>query len=163
MNDTALDAKKRQLVADIEELNARQERKRKSAAMMYTLVIVLGFALSIAAVVLGFIGIERSEILSILVILLAVPAGLESAFKFGEKRDFYRVLVSESYNLKTTLNYSVSTEKEFKIIVNKFKDLVAYAAKSLPRGQGMQAVKTLYEDLDRRGIVKVSPDLLAKP
>jgi hypothetical protein len=33
--------------------------------------------------------------------------------------------------------------------------VIATAAKSLPRGQGMETVKKLYEDLDRKGILLV--------
>ena len=62
-----------------------------------------------------------------------------------------------------TVHFSVNTEEKFQTVLGKFQSVVTRAAESVPRGQGMQAVKTLYEELDSKGIVPVSPDLLAKP
>jgi len=111
--------------------------------------------------VAGFVGIGDGSVSALLVILLTIPAGLENAFKYGEKRDFHRILVSECYNLKTALTYCVNTEPEFQVIVNKFQELVVKSAKSLPRGKGMQAVKELYENLDSKGTVSVPQNLLS--
>ena len=161
MNASDLDEKKKALVKEIQELGEKQEKKRRVNARMYYLLVLLGFGLSIGAVVLGFL--EEGQTSAILVMLIAVPAGLERAFKFGEKRDFHRILVSECHNLRIALNFSVDTEEKLQMIVGKFQSVMATSAKSLPRGQGMQAVKTLYEELDNKGKVPVSPELLAKP
>jgi len=162
MNANTLDEKKKALIKEIDGFGEKQERKRRATARMYSFLVALGFGLSIAAVVTGFVppGVNISPIL---VILVGIPVGLERAFRFGEKRDFHRVLVSECYNLKVTLHYSVDTEEKFQTILGKFQSVVARAAKSVPRGQGMQAIKTLYEELDSKGIVSVSQGLLAKP
>ena len=162
MSANTLDEKKKALVKEIDGFSEKQERKRRATARMYSFLVALGFGLSIAAVVTGFV-LTGDKISPILIILVGIPVGLERAFKFGEKRDFHRILVSEFYNLKVTLQYSVDTEEKFQTVLGKFQSVVARAAKSVPRGQGMQAVKTLYEELDSKGIVPVSPDLLAKP
>lgn len=88
---------------------------------------------------------------------------MERAFRYGEKRDFHRVLASECYNLEIALNYAVADEDKFRIILEKFTSLINRAAKELPKGQGMNAVKSLYEELDSKGIVAVPADLLAQP
>ena len=167
MNVSNLEQKKKALIKDIDDLGEKQEKKRRATARMYFFLVAVGLGLSIAAVVTGFTPtvavIDNTSISPILIILVGIPVGLERAFKFGEKRDFYRILVSEYYNLKIALNYSVDTEDKFRIILGKFQSVVARSAKSVPRGQGMQAVKTLYEELDSKGTVPVSPDLLAKP
>ena len=163
MNTSSLDEKKKQLLKEIEDLREKQEKKRRTNVNMYYLLVLLGFGLSIGAVVLGFLEVEMGRISAILVMLIAIPAGLENAFKFGEKRDFHRILVSECYNLRIALNFAVDTEEKLQVIVGKFQSLVITSAKSLPRGQGMQAVKRLYEELDSKGTVPVSPNLLANP
>ena len=161
MNASNLDQKKKELVKEIQDLGERQEKKRQVNGRMYYLLVLLGFGLSIGAVVLGFLEVGR--ISAILVMLIAIPAGLENAFKFGEKRDFHRILVGECYNLRIALNFSVDNEEKLLMIVGKFQSVVTTSAKSLPRGQGMQAVKRLYEELDNKGTVPVSPELLANP
>jgi len=170
MSNNSLEEKKNKLVQDIERLRAEQENKRAVNARTHRALVIAGFGLSIAAAVIGFAtaGIGSAPpmvpriISPILVILVGIPVGMERAFKFGEKRDFHRILASEYYNLEIALNYAVDDEDKFRIILDKFTSVIARSAKSLPRGQGMQAVKVLYEELDSKGIIAVSPDLLAK-
>lgn len=57
--------------------------------------------------------------------------------------------------------FRVSTEDEFELDVEKFQVVIVTAAKSLPRGHGMETAKKLYEDLDRKGILPV-PELEAR-
>ena len=170
MSNNSLEEKEKFLVQDIERLREEQENKRAVNARKHKALVMAGFGLSIAAAVIGFMtaGIDgASQIVPpitspVLVILVGIPVGMERAFKFGEKRDFHRVLASECHNLEIALNYAVDNEDKFKIILDKFTSVIARSAKALPKGQGMNAVKLLYEELDSKGIIVVSPDLLAK-
>ena len=160
MNTSNFDEKKRALAQEIQELGKKQEKKRQANLRLYYLLVLLGFGLSIGAAICGYFEIGKTS--AILVMLLAIPTGVEKSFKFGEKRDFHRVLVSECRNLKIALDFSVDGEEKLQIIVAKFQSVITTSAKSLPKGQGMQAVKSLYEELDSKGIIPVSPELLAK-
>ena len=161
MNANELKSRKELLLIEIQNLRKKQEKKRLINARVHYLLVILGFGLSIGAVAFGFL--EMGSISAILVIFIAIPAGLENAFKFGEKRDFHRIIVSECHNLRIALTFSIDTEDKLQMIVGKLQSLVNTSAKSLPRGQGMQAVKRLYETLDSKGTVHVPPELLVNP
>ncbi len=171
MSNNSLDEKKRKLVQDIEKLRVEQESKRAVNARKQKALVISGFALSIAAAVTGFVTAGTAGtaqvvppiVPPILVILVGIPVGMERAFRYGEKKDFHRMLASECYNLEIALNYAVVDEDKFRIILEKFTSLINRAAKELPKGQGMNAVKSLYEELDSKGIVAVPANLLAQP
>ncbi|MCH8090353.1 MAG: hypothetical protein IH955_10115 [Chloroflexi bacterium] len=94
-------------------------------------------------------------------LLLAFARGLESAFKFQERADFYRVLRSEAANLIAATRYVVKTDNEFRSMVRKYQSLNFRTATAVPKGQGMQAIKLFYEDLDNQGIIEVPRELLS--
>jgi len=159
MNDKTLEQRKNELVEDIENLRRKFHKSKRKHVTTYSSLIGSGIGLSAAAAIVGFLDI--GPISGIIPLIVGALISLESALKFGEKGEFYRVLVTECENLKIALKYRVDTEDKLQLIVKKFQIVVTTSARSLPRGQGMQAVKALYEDLDREGILLV-PELEGK-
>jgi hypothetical protein len=153
MDDKTLERKKSDLVEDIDNSKKEYEDKKKKNEVVYYSLIGQGIIFSAGATIFGLL--DLGIIASIMALIVAISVSIESSIKFGEKGSFYRILTCECKNLKLALKYRVNNEKNFQLIVDKFQTVVETSAKSLPRGQGMQSVKTLYEDLDRNGILIV--------
>ena len=153
MANDSLEKKKKWLFGDIGTRRAEVERKRRTNRILYNLLVAASIVLSFGATAAAFLGTGVAA--GILPLIVALAIGMESAFKFGEKADFFRVLVAEFDNLKVALVYVVDNDEKLDLIVKKFQTTIERAAQAVPRGQGMQAVKTLYEDLDRHGILMV--------
>lgn len=153
MNTMTLDQRKTELSEEIEPRRTRYETQRKRSTVVAHTLVMATISLSTLAAILGFINLGQVSGIVALIVGALIP--LESAFKFQEKSSFYRILVSECNNLLITLQFRVDSEAEFELVVEKFQVVIATAAKSLPRGQGMETVKKLYEDLDRKGILLV--------
>lgn len=156
MNTMSLDQRKVDLSDRIEQSKTRYGRQRTRSTVTAHSLVIATIGLSTLAAILGFTNSGQAS--SILALIVGALIPLESAFKFQEKSSFYRILVSECNNLILTLQFRVDTEDEFELVVEKFQVVIATAAKSLPRGQGMETVKKLYEALDRKGILPV-PEL----
>ena len=153
MTNGTLDQRKKSLSEDIEGLRIKFNRLKVRHEFTYYFLIGLGIGLSLLAAILGLF--DLGIIAGIMALIVGAAVSFESSFKFGEKWDFYRILVNECENLKIALKYRVYTDKNFDLLVNKFQVVVNASAKSLPRGKGMQEVKKLYENLDREGILDV--------
>ena len=153
MSNDHLREQKERLIKEIANVSEKHGKKRRINSICYTILILMSIALSAGAALAGFLDVAR--LAGILALLAAASVSVESAFKFGEKRDFFRIITSEYNNLQVTLKYRVDTEQKFQLIVDKFQIVNATAAKSLPRGKGMQATKSLYENLDRKGVLPV--------
>ncbi len=153
MPNTALEERKINLVQDIEKYRERFHKSRRKHSILYYVLVVSGIGLSALAGAGSFT--DYSSISGIIPFLVTVSISLETAFNFGEKNHFYRVLVRECENLKIALRYRVDDDDKLKLILEKFQVVIDRSARSLPRGQGMNSVKTLYEDLDRKGILIV--------
>lgn len=158
MNGKDLEQRIGELTRDIAELREKHGKHRQRNTIIYSVLILIGIALSATAAMYGFYGTNPSYIPSIMAILVGVSISLESAFKFGEKEAFYRILVGECDNLMIALKYRVDNEQKLQTMVKKYQVVVDISARSIPRGEGMQSVKTMYEDLDRQGIIPV-PEL----
>ena len=156
MNTMILDQRKGDLSEEIEQSKTQYEKRRKRSTVIANTLVVAMIGLSTLAAILGFT--DSGQVSGIVALIVSALIPLESAFKFQEKSSFYRILVSEYQNLLVALEYRVNTEAEFDLIVDKFQVVIDTAAKSLPRGQGMETVKQLYENLDRKGILPV-PEL----
>jgi hypothetical protein len=156
MNNNSLKEQRERLVADIDEVKGKAENRRRINSIFYSTLILMGIRLSAGAAAAGFY--DEARIAGILALVAAASVTVESAFKFGDKRDFFRIIASEYNNLQIALQYRVDTEPKFQLVVDKFQIVNATLAKSVPRGKGMEATKLLYEDLDRRGVLPV-PEL----
>ena len=156
MTENTLEEKKNRLLGDIDGRRKKQEKRRRNNRGIFNTLVIGGILLSLGAAIAGFSGMAGgAQAAAILALLAGASITLESAFKFGEKADFYRILVGEFDNLRIALRYAVDTEEKLELIVKKFQTAITVTARSLPRGQGMSAVKTLYEELDRHGILVV--------
>ena len=153
MSDTSLDKKKAALIGKVDEAMVKAEKKRLINSVVYTVLVLAGIGLSVGAAVSGFLDVAK--VAGILAVVAAASVSVESAFKFGEKRDFFRIVSNEYQNLKVALEFRVNNEQDFQLIVDKFQIVNATLAKSMPRGKGMDETKSLYENLDRQGILPV--------
>lgn len=153
MSNDSLKERRERLIGEIANAREKQGKKRRINSVIYTILILVGIALSVGAALAGFL--DAARIAGILALLAAASVSVESAFKFGDKRDFFRIIASEYNNLQVALKYRVDTEQKFQLIVDKFQIVNATSAKSLPRGKGMEATKSLYENLDRKGVLPV--------
>ncbi len=153
MSNDSLEEQKGRLIGDINNLMVKAGKKRRVNSIVYTMLILVGIGFSVGAALAGFL--DAGRIAGILALLAAASVSVESAFRFGEKRDFFRIIASEYSNLQVALKYRVDTEQKFRLIVDKFQIVNATSAKSVPRGKGMQATKVLYESLDSKGVLPV--------
>jgi len=153
MSNESLEEKKERLITEIENVKQKAGKKRRINSIVYSTLTLMGIGLSVGAALAGFL--LAPQIAGTLALLVAASVSVESAFKFGEKRDFLRIIASEYNNLQITLKYRVDTQQNFQLIVDKYQIMNATAAKSLPRGKGMEATKLLYENLDSKGILPV--------
>jgi len=154
MSNDSLEEKKKRLIGEIENLKRKGEKKRRVNSIIYSSLILIGIGLSAGAGLAGFLA-NDPKIPGVMALLAGILVSVESVFKFGEKRDFFRVVASEYYNLQVALRYRVDSEQKLRLIVDKFQIVNATSAKGVPRGKGMQATKLLYEGLDQKGILPV--------
>lgn len=141
-----LDAiKVRDLQDDIEKFLVPLRKRHLSTFRGSAALIVIGLVLSAAVTIAGIL--DEGLLAAILGVTIGFVIGVQNAFPIGDKAEFYRLLIVEGENLIGDLKYEVKTEKEFLSVNNRFQKLRKHSAEDLPRGQGMQAVKNLYQDL----------------
>lgn len=68
---------------------------------------------------------------------------LHTAIAIGDRAEFQRVIASEAANLLSDAKQSTLTEESFEQIRTHFKELRKHADAQLPRGAGMDAVRSL--------------------
>ncbi len=137
--------KMRKLREEIEQFHALFQLRHRQNYHLNWVLILVGLLLSAGVTIAGML--NYGVIAAIMGVGIGLLIGIQNAFPFSEKADFYRLVMSESWNLKTTLEYKVETNRQFTIVLNKFMKLRDHAAASLPKGQGMDAVRKMYEDL----------------
>jgi hypothetical protein len=136
-----------ELTKEVESFRAQHVRQRKINWTFNLILIGAGILLSIAVIVAGIY--DEGKIAAVLGALTAAAIAAQNAIAAGEKAEFYRVVCAEAENLLDELRYLVDTNREFETTVRTFEALRKHAATALPRGQGMEAVKRMGEDLAR--------------
>jgi len=154
MSNNSLEEKKKRLIGEIENSKRKQDKRRRVSSIVYSSLILVGIGLSAGAALAGLL-VKDPQISGGMALLAGILVSVESAFKFGEKRDFFRVIASEYHNLQIALKFRVDSEQKLQLIVDKFQIVNTTSAKAVPRGKGMQATKLLYEGLDQKGILPV--------
>lgn len=110
-----------------------------------TLVVVFGIVLGVAVTAAGFLGYGVAAGLIGLVITLFV--GLQNAFNFSEKADFYRIVHVEAKVLRDNAAYKVRSQADLERLVDALSMLRKYAAQNIPKGRGIEVVKEIYSSL----------------
>lgn len=90
---------------------------------------ILGILLSIAVVASGFL--KRPEISAVLGAIVGAVVTAQKAFPFGQRANFYRLLIGQSSNLITRSSQGVIGKAE---AVNTLSSLRMDFAQQLPRG-----------------------------
>jgi hypothetical protein len=134
-----------ELRGDIEEFTRKYGKRHRGNFHLNWILIVIGLLLAAGVTISGML--NQGIIAAILGVCIGFLIGLQNAFPLSEKAEFYRLVVTEAENLIFELKYEVESEQQFREVVNKFQGLRDHAAKSLPRGQGMEAVKDMYKEL----------------
>ncbi len=83
MSNDRLKEQKERLIKEIANVSEKQGKKRRINSIAYTILVLMGIALSAGAALAGFI--DAARIAGILALLAAASVSVESAFKFGEK------------------------------------------------------------------------------
>jgi len=164
MAENDLDQKKQDLIQMLERDGLNYEKRRKRNRNWANSLLVL--TILVAFVALGG-GIAAGEMKN--GIIPAIAGGsivllrlIDRSFPWSERADFFRILAFECKNLVVALKLKKVDLERFNIVVEKYNQMNKRAAMKVPRGQGMQVVKELYEDMDRRGFIEVPQELLAK-
>lgn len=110
-----------------------------------TVVVVLGIVLGIAVTAAGFLGYGVAAGLIGLAVTLFI--GLQNAFNFSEKADFYRIVHVEAKVLRDQTVYKVRSQGDLERLVDTLTTLRRYAAQRIPKGRGIEVVKEIYSSL----------------
>jgi hypothetical protein len=89
---------------------------------------------------------------SILGVLVSVLIAVQSGFSISEKSEFYRLIAGEGDLIKDDLNdlkLQNIEEEKFQSIRKQFRTLRKHADFALPRGKGMDAVQSMYKELNQ--------------
>lgn len=137
--------KKSQLLQELSSFVHMLQRQRRWAAFLNAILIVLALICSFGVTFfgLGENGVVAALLGSIITLLIA----MSQAFAFGEKADFYQVILADAENLLTSLQLGVDSEEAFEETMRKFLVLRKYAAQKLPRGKGMEAIRGLSAEM----------------
>ena len=146
----ALQQRLDRLVLEIETFRRHFFRHRRMNYITYASLVLLGLAASVAITVAGILNLGLYA--AILGVCVGFIQGIQQIFPMNEKAEFYRLIVAESENLIDDLKYRVLTDDELKSILTRFQTLREHAAAALPKGQGMDTVKKMYDDLASRKI-----------
>ncbi len=137
--------RKAQLIEEVAAFVRYTQQQERRAARANRIIVVLGLVCSFGVTFLGLGG--AGELAALLGAFIAMLIGLDRAFAYGERADFYRILVADGQNLLTDLRLSVDTEATFEEAKRKFLVLRKYGAEKLPRGKGMEAVRSMSQEL----------------
>lgn len=125
-----------QLLRQIEAFVQTFWRLRKRNAWINTSLVVGGLVLGLGVSLAGFL--NHGFLAGVLGIVITALIGLQNAFNFSERADFYHIIHNEAKALRDRLRYKVSTTQEFRTVVDELGILRNHAAKELPRGKGME-------------------------
>ncbi len=120
-------------------------RQWRRASRINSAVVALGLLASFGITFLGLGG--AGELAALLGAFVAMLIGFDRAFAYGEKADFYRILLADGENLLTALRLDVHADMDFEEVVRRFLVLRKYAAEKLPRGTRMKAVRNMSREL----------------
>ena len=122
--------------------------QRRAYRVNYTLnimIILLGLLLSAGVTISGIL--NQGQISAVLGVFIALLFGLNSSLAIGERADFNRVMFAEADNLVSRLRFQVGGAREFQSALSRFLVLRRHAATSVPRGQGLETVRRMYQEM----------------
>ncbi len=133
-----LQTDKQLLENEISEFHKKRIYYQRIDFIFFMVLVVSGLILSAAVTILGAFNLGIFSVIPGTILLIVV--GLQTAFDPGEKSRFQSIVEAASANLLTDLNQQNVTEQQIERARKKLKILRDSTAQSLPRGQGMEAV-----------------------
>lgn len=152
MTDFATTATDRQAVAaDVEHLKGALSDYRRIMWRRHSLdygwnatLVTAGILLAVSVTAAGVF--DQAKLAGVLGLAITVVVGLQSAFAFEEKAEFYRLAATEADNLFSRLTIGTKSEAELEKLHEQFLTLRNATAAHLPRGKGMEIVRDLYKN-----------------
>lgn len=138
----------RELANEIEDFVEDHRRAYRVNYFLSVAVIVVGLLLSAGVTISGIL--DLGKVSAVLGVFIAVMIGLQGSLAIGEKADFNRMMIAEGRILVSRLKFEVDNEREFRSVRRRFEILRRHAAASLPKGQGMETIKKMYEEMTAR-------------
>jgi hypothetical protein len=128
-NNTPFEPASQDLIDEIRSFLADCWKRYEFNNAWDVFLTVLGISLSIAVVVAGFV--KRPFFSAILCAIVASVVTAQKAFPFGQRANFYRLLIGQSQNLITRASQGLLRKQE---VVNTLSSLRMDFAQQLPRG-----------------------------
>ena len=122
------------LVREIHEFGDDCIRRYKFNSRWDNVLNVVGILLSVCIVAAGVY--QRGALSAILGAFVAAIVGAQKAFPFGQRVNFYRILVGQSENLETDVQQGLVSKQDAVAIL---KSLRLDFAQQLPRGSTFNA------------------------
>ena len=138
MSDNSLDSRTKELLDEMDEFKKKYWKLHLNDFTLNWVTIIVALILTASVTVAGVYG--AAQFAAVFGVGIAFLIGLQNAFPFSEKAEFYRVIVADCENLRDDLKYRMKTEHEFKQLVLKFEALREDAAKKRPKGREIQDV-----------------------
>ena len=141
--------KQRQLTEQVIAFVHALRRRSQWTSFLNATLIVLALLCSFG--VTFFELADNGVVVALLGAVITLLIALSQAFAFGEKADFYQVLLADAENLLTSLQLGVDSQEEFEKALRKFLILRKYTVQKLPRGKGMEAIRGLSQEMTAAG------------
>jgi pyruvate/2-oxoglutarate dehydrogenase complex dihydrolipoamide acyltransferase (E2) component len=136
---TADSAKLSRLEKQIEDFKSSFWKQYKRTRRINNALVGAGIFLGACVTLAGFL--EYGIVAGIGGVAITTLIYLQNAFNFAERANFYLVIHEEAKVLRDRLRYKVSSAADLGAVVDALGDLRLRAAKSIPKGKGMEAVK----------------------
>ena len=134
------------LLREVKELGDTHKQRHKGNYRTHAVLIALGVIGSISVSAAGLLGYALPA--GLLGLMVALCIGLQNAFAFGERAEFQRIVAIEADNLRSRLELDVKGLTEFDRVLAEFLVLRTSAARNIPRGKGMDAVREMATELE---------------
>ncbi len=108
--------------------------------------LVLASILASAAITIaGIYGL--ATVAAILGVLLSILLSVQQAFPEGEMAFFYRSSIADLENLQNSLRFTADTQDEIEKIVQQLAVIRKHIAQAIPRGQGLNTLENMHDEL----------------
>lgn len=131
--------KLRRLEKQIEDFKGSFWKQYKRAREINNALVGAGILLGACVTLAGFSG--YGIVAGVCGVAITTLIYLQNAYNFAGRSDFYLLIHEEAKVLRDRLRYKVTSTADFGAVVDALGDLRLRAAKNIPKGKGMEAVK----------------------
>jgi hypothetical protein len=141
-------ARVEKLGKELEQLLEMHRQRHGANYRANAVLIGFGIVGSISVSATGLLGYPTAA--GILGLMVALCIGLQNAYAFGEKAEYQRIVATEAENLLSRLQIEVKGESDFEKLFSEFLVLRTSAAKNIPRGKTIEAVREMATELQAK-------------